>query len=66
MIEDLSAKRQLRPGLRTSVLKGHPGVWELSWAPDGRATFHYGDEVVPGEAHVVWRRIGSDEIYREP
>ena len=26
------------------------GVWELSFVPDGRATFAYGQEVVAGEA----------------
>jgi hypothetical protein len=24
------------------------GVWEITFAPDGRATFAYGDEVIPG------------------
>lgn len=35
-------------------------------APDGRATFHYGDEVKAGEPHIVWRRIGDHSILNEP
>jgi hypothetical protein len=27
-----------RPALRVKRIQGYPGVWELSWAPDGRAT----------------------------
>lgn len=52
------------PALRVKRVQGHPGVWEITWAPDGRATFHYGDEVSSGDPHVVWRRIGAHEILR--
>jgi len=41
-------------------------VWELTFAPDGRATFEYGDEVRPGDAHVIWRRIGDHSIFADP
>jgi hypothetical protein len=44
----------------------HPGVWEISWAADGRATFNYGDEVIPGERHIIWRRIGTHDIFDNP
>jgi hypothetical protein len=33
--------------------------WEMTWAPDGRATLEYGTERRPGEPHVIWRRIGT-------
>ena len=56
----------LSPGLRVKRVQGHPGVWELSWAPDGRATFTYGDEIRPGDPHVIWRRIGTHDIFRRP
>ncbi len=52
--------------LRVKRVKGHLGVWEISWAPDGRATFHYGNEVHPGEPHVVWRRIGTHDVFNRP
>ena len=42
------------------------GVWELTWAPDGRATFSYGPEVRPSEQHVMWRRIGDHSILSDP
>ena len=35
------------PGLRVKRVQGHEGVWELSWAPDGRATFEYGPSNEP-------------------
>ncbi len=54
------------PRLRVKRVQGHSGVWELSFAADGRATFEYGDEITPGEAHVVWRRIGDHSILRAP
>ncbi|MDA8067333.1 MAG: hypothetical protein M0T77_01775 [Actinomycetota bacterium] len=50
------------PGLRVKRVQGTDGVWEITFAPDGRATFAYGTEVVPGEAHVIWRRVGSHDV----
>jgi hypothetical protein len=47
-------------------VKGYPGVWELTWARDGRATFEYGDELRPGDPHIVWRRIGTHDVFRRP
>ena len=38
----------------------------MSWAPDGRATFEYGDEVRTGEQHIIWRRIGTHSVFRRP
>ncbi len=65
-VEDLKANRQPRPSLRVKRVAAHPGIWEMTWAPDGRATFEYGDEVIPGQPHIIWRRIGSHEIFRRP
>ena len=56
----------LPPGLRVKRVQGHAGVYELTFAPDGRATFHYGDEVIPGQPHIVWRRIGDHSILERP
>lgn len=30
-----------------------------------RATFEYGDEIL-GEPHIVWRRIGTHDVFRRP
>jgi hypothetical protein len=38
----------------------------MTWADDGRATFEYGLKVRIDEVHIVWRRIGSHDIFREP
>lgn len=54
------------PRLRVKRVQGGAGVWEMTWAPDGRATFHSGDEIRPGDPHVVWRRIGTHEVFRAP
>ena len=62
-VPDLSAPDQpFRPGLRVKGVTAHPGIFEMTWAPDGRATFSYGEEHVPGTAHVIWRRIGTHAI----
>jgi hypothetical protein len=54
------------PSLRVKRVQGYPGVWEMSWATDGRATFEYGEEVRPGEAHVIWRRVGTHSVFNQP
>lgn len=54
------------PSLRVKRVQGHPGVWEMSWAYDGRATFQYGPEVTPGQPHIIWRRVGTHAIFRRP
>jgi hypothetical protein len=38
----------------------------MSWSPDGRATFEYGDEIQPGAAHIIWRRVGTHSVFRQP
>lgn len=57
---------QIPPRLRVKGVQGHPGVFEMAFAPDGRATFEYGEEVQPGEPHVVWRRVGDHSVFRRP
>ena len=65
-VTDLQDGRPPRPGLRIKGVQGAPGVFEFTFAPDGRATFQYGKEVRPGEAHIVWRRIGTHAIFKKP
>lgn len=56
-----------RPGLRVKgVLDAPTGVFEMTWAPDGRAAFEYGKEQRAGETHIIWRRIGSHDVFRRP
>lgn len=63
-VADLGAGR-FRPGLRVRGIGGATGLFEMTWAPDGRATFEYGAEQGHG-AHVVWRRIGTHAIFDRP
>ncbi len=67
-IDDLQAiedgtKTSFRSALRVKPMKAKPGIWEMTWDGDGRATFEYGDEVLPGKRHVIWRRIGGHDIF---
>jgi hypothetical protein len=39
---------------------------EMTWDNDGRATFSYGEERIAGQAHVIWRRIGTHAIFTPP
>jgi hypothetical protein len=52
-----------RPGLRVKGVQGAEGVYEMTWAPDGRATWQYGPERLPGHKHVIWRRVGTHAIF---
>ena len=38
----------------------------MTWAADGRATFRYGEPRRPGEPHVIWRRVGTHDIFDNP
>jgi hypothetical protein len=65
-VEDLHSGRAFRKGLRVKGIKGASGIFEMTWADDGRATFEYGAEVVKGQAHVIWRRIGTHTVFKQP
>lgn len=64
-VDDLRAGR-FRAGLRIKGVRRAPGVYELTWAPDGRATWSYGKERIRGVQHIVWRRIGGHDIFTGP
>ena len=64
-VEDLR-RGVFRKGLRIKRVQLLEGVWEITWAPDGRATFHYGPSIHPGDPHIIWRRIGGHEILDNP
>jgi hypothetical protein len=66
-VPDLAASdRPFRPGLRVKGVAGHPGVSEMTWDNDGRATFSYGQERIPRQPHVIWRRIGTHATFTPP
>jgi hypothetical protein len=43
-------------------LRDHPGFYELRVDGDTRAIYTFGDAIRRGQPHVVWCRIGSDEV----
>lgn len=61
-VEDLERGRGFRKGLRVKGVQGAPGIFEMTWADDGRATFSYGRSVRGNEPHVIWHRIGSHDV----
>lgn len=65
-VADLRAGEGFRAGLRVKGVRGAEGVYELTWAGDGRATFSYGDSVRADEPHIVWRRIGTHDVLSRP
>ncbi|MFF5858628.1 hypothetical protein ACFY8B_23875 [Streptomyces sp. NPDC012751] len=64
-VPDLRTGRQFRPGSRIKGVRCVPGVYELAWAPDGRATWSYGRAVVAGLPRRV-ARIGGHDIFTGP
>ena len=65
-VEDLRGGRGFRKGLRVKGVQGATGIFEMTWAGDGRATFEYGLPIIESEPHVVWRRIGTHAIFKKP
>lgn len=65
-VEDLRSGGPFRKGLPVKGVQGASGVFEMTWADDGRATFQYGNAVIEGEPHVIWRRVGTHDILRQP
>ena len=55
-----------RAALRVKGVQAAVGVFEMTWAPDGRATLSYRRQQRLGEPHVIWLRIGTREIFRNP
>ena len=52
--------------LRVKGVQGARGVYEMTWAPDGRVTWEYGAEDPPGVTRVLFRRIGTHAVFRDP
>jgi hypothetical protein len=67
---EAAAKREAnpwRPGLRVRGMAGRPGVCEMTWStndPGGRATWQSTE--IDGEPAVLWRRIGTHDVYSTP
>lgn len=64
-VQDLKAGR-FRKGLRVKPYRGAENLFEMTWAPDGRAQFSYGQPVRVGDPHIVWQRVGGHETFHNP
>jgi hypothetical protein len=65
-VEDLERGQGFRRSLRVKGIQRAEGVFEFTWAKDGRATFSYGEPAHEGEPHIVWRRIGTHDVFQRP
>lgn len=66
-VADLRGGQGFRKSLRVKKMAGYDDdVWELTWAPDGRATFEFGAPVKEGHPHIRWRRVGTHDIFKGP
>ena len=55
---DLSTpERPFSYGLHVRSVAEHPGLFEMTWNHNGRATFSYGPEHEAGQLHVIWQDI---------
>jgi hypothetical protein len=64
-VPDVDANRW-RPGLRVKRVQGVPKVFEMTWAPDGRATGEFGTPIREGVRHLIWLRVGTHDNYTDP
>jgi hypothetical protein len=62
----VSTSWRVRPKPARQAGRGIPRCLGDDLGGDGRATFEYGDEIQPGEAHIIWRRIGTHSVFRQP
>lgn len=60
----MEAGRQawFRPSLRVKKIRSKRGVYEMTWAADGRATFTLDRSASVDKLHVVWLRIGGHDV----
>jgi len=65
-VPDLESGHGFRPGLRVKRVESTSSVWEMTFAPDGRATWQYADDSRTDDPHVVWRRVGTHDVFRSP
>jgi hypothetical protein len=65
-VEDLERGEGFRPGLRVRGVQGASGIFEMTWAPNGRATFQYGSPILKDQVHVIWRRVGTHAVLSGP
>lgn len=63
-VPDVDAN-QWRSGLRIKRVQSVPKVWEMTWAADGRATWEFGTPIRDGVRHVIWRRVGTHDIFTD-
>lgn len=66
MVDDIRLGQGFRKGLRVKGVQRRPGTYEMTWADDGRAIFEYGLSPRAGDTHIIWRRVGTHDILKNP
>ena len=64
-VADLESGR-FRPGIGVKPIEGPSNVYEVAFAPEGRATWEYGEPVLGDQTHVIWRRVGTQSLLGRP
>lgn len=65
-VADLTQKDPFRKSLRVKGILGKLGVFEMTWSGNGRATFEYGKPLRDNDVHIIWRRVGTHDIFKQP
>ncbi|HME90666.1 MAG TPA: hypothetical protein VKE49_04530 [Myxococcaceae bacterium] len=65
-VDDLKQGKGFRKSLRVKRIQGAEGIFEMTWADNGRATFQYAESVKPGDVHIIWRRCGTHSVFKTP
>lgn len=66
MVRDIRAGQRFHPRPRVKAFQGQPGMYEMSWVGDGRALFRYGTSPRAGDTHIIWLRVGTHDIFKNP
>jgi hypothetical protein len=61
-VEDLRKGQGFRPGLRVRGIRTREHLYEMTWAPDGRGVFSYGEPVIEGQVHIQWHAVGTHDV----
>lgn len=61
-VADLRAGRGFRKSLRVKGIQAWEGMFEMTWADDGRAVFSYGPSRREREPHIVWHAVGTHHV----
>lgn len=63
---ELDDREEFSRGLRVKGVQSASGIFEMSWAADGRMTWSYDHPDADGTLHVILRRVGTHAMFDNP